>query len=72
MWDILWRKIQATGTHLGHSPLSCFAFLSYRFSLQTADLANANASEDDKMKAMMAQATKDYDSSKCVLIFTVN
>lgn len=32
--------------------------------LQTPDLVNANASEDDKIQAMMTQSTKDYDQSK--------
>ena len=31
--------------------------------LQTADLVRANASEDDKILAMMRQSTKDYDTS---------
>ena len=31
--------------------------------LQTADLVRANASEDDKIMAMMKQSTKDYDTS---------
>lgn len=31
---------------------------------QTADLASANASEEDKVKAMMNQSSKDYDPSR--------
>ena len=31
---------------------------------QTADLASANASEEDKVKAMMTQSSKDFDPSR--------
>ena len=31
---------------------------------QTADLASANASEEDKVAAMMNQSSKDYDPSR--------
>lgn len=33
---------------------------------QTADLASANASEEDKVKAMMNQSSKDFDPSRYV------
>ncbi|ELU15719.1 hypothetical protein CAPTEDRAFT_175258 [Capitella teleta] len=33
---------------------------------KTADLANAKGTEEDKMKAMMDQSTRDYDSSNYV------
>ena len=31
---------------------------------QTADLVAANATEEEKIMAMMTQSTKDYDSSQ--------
>ena len=31
---------------------------------QTSDLASANAPEEDKIRAMMVQSTKDYDQNK--------
>lgn len=34
--------------------------------VQTGDLASANASEEDKVKAMMNQSSKDYDPSRYV------
>ena len=34
--------------------------------LQTADLASANASEEEKVRAMMNQSSKDYDPSRYI------
>lgn len=44
----------------------CVLFLPYKCAAtsQTADLASANASEEDKVKAMMNQSSKDYDPSR--------
>lgn len=36
-----------------------------------ADLANADASEEDKLKAMMKQSGEDWDPSQLVEIFHI-
>ena len=46
-------KLHPTHTH---------AHILTMLNTQTADLSTANASEDDKLKAMMAQANADYDT----------
>lgn len=38
----------------------------YMLPLQTADLASANASEEEKVRAMMNQSSKDYDPSRYI------
>jgi len=36
--------------------------------MQSVDLVTMNASEDDKIKAMMDQSTRGFDQSKYVLL----
>jgi len=40
--------------------------------VQSLDLVTMNASEDDKIKAMMDQSTRDFDQSKYVCHFTIH
>jgi hypothetical protein len=44
-------------------PLLCNLFIS---NLQVADLASANASEEDKIAAMMSQSGEDWDPASYV------
>ena len=36
--------------------------------MQSLDLVTMNASEDDKIRAMMDQSTRDFDASKYVCL----
>lgn len=39
---------------------------------QTANLVDANASEEDKIKAMMCQSNHDYDPIQSVLLISIH
>ena len=40
--------------------------------VQSFDLVTMNASEDDKIKAMMDQSTKDFDQSRYIYTFSLS
>ena len=49
------REVRIRGIWLVHS---------FHISPQVTDLANADASEEDKLKAMMKQSGEDWDPSQ--------
>ena len=42
----------------------CYLVYTVNLAPQVADLANADASEEDKLKAMMKQSGEDWDPSQ--------